>query len=341
MIALQVTRPANWLPLVDRGRTSQIRRAIRWLELVDYAALLLLAASVAATVLHALFGHPALQVAAVVSALGAMPFALLRAVHAPAAREAVLCVLEERSSRPMPAQRPAPEIRRRVHEVLDAAGTMTMVFQPVVNLEDRQVVGYEALARFADGRPPDQWFRDAASIGLGLELELAAVTLALDTAPHAGYLSLNVSPETLTADALFELLQERNRASSIVLEVTEHAVVEDYTDITAAVDRLRALGARLAVDDAGSGISSFQHVLRLRPDIVKLDRWMVDHLDTDLARQALVRFLVAFATEVDLELVAEGIERQDELRTCLLLGVRHGQGYALGRPAPAPRPQTV
>jgi EAL domain-containing protein (putative c-di-GMP-specific phosphodiesterase class I) len=123
-----------------------------------------------------------------------------------------------------------------------------------------------------------------------------------------------------------------------VLEITEHAVVADYEATIAAVQRVRDLGVRIAVDDAGSGISSFQHVLRLEPEIVKLDRWIIDHLDEDPARQALVRFLVAFADELGIQLVAEGIERREERQACHAIGVTHGQGYLIGRPSPLSPP---
>jgi EAL domain-containing protein (putative c-di-GMP-specific phosphodiesterase class I) len=148
-----------------------------------------------------------------------------------------------------------------------------------------------------------------------------------------GYVSINVGPDALASPELREILARRQGLTGLVFELTEHAAVIDYDAVARAVAEIRARGGRVAVDDAGSGISSFQHVLRLRPDIVKLDRWIIDHVDEDPARQALVRFLVSLADELDLQLVAEGIERPQERAACLSLGVTQGQGYLMGRPA--------
>lgn len=225
-----------------------------------------------------------------------------------------------------------PEVKRRIHEILDAAEAMRMAYQPIVHLEDGAVVGYEALARFEDGRPPNEWFAEAGAAGLGGEFELAAVAKALgQQPPGGGYLSVNVGPATLAGDALREALGNLP-GRAVVLELTEHDVIEDYDHVTAAVLRLRNDRVLVAVDDAGSGVSTLRHIVRLRPDIVKLDRWLIDHLDEDASRQALARSVVAFSDEVGIVLVAEGIEREEERGVCIDLGIRYGQGYLLGRP---------
>ena len=97
--------------------------------------------------------------------------------------------------------------------------------------------------------------------------------------------------------------------------------------------RLRSWGLRIAIDDAGSGYASLRHILNIRPDIIKLDIALTRAIDSDPARQALAIALVSFRQDIDAVLVAEGIETLAQLEALVRLGLRHGQGYYLGRPA--------
>jgi EAL domain-containing protein (putative c-di-GMP-specific phosphodiesterase class I) len=231
--------------------------------------------------------------------------------------------------------------RVRTQAVLDAGGPQIVV-QPIVDLSSGAVVGGEALSRFS-GQPaqgPDTWFADAADVGMGTELELAAVRSALEVltlTPQDRYLSVNVSPATATSSAFFELLADAEALSrQLVLELTEHEGVSDYAALRTALAPLRARGVRLAVDDAGAGYASLSHILNLRPDIVKLDISLVRDIHEDPARRALVAGLLTFAQEIGACLVAEGIETAHELAALRAVGVTHGQGYYLGCPAPLP-----
>lgn len=223
--------------------------------------------------------------------------------------------------------------RQRIRDVLDG-GPLTMAFQPIVEIPLSRVVGVEALSRFGAPVPPDQWFATAAAVGLGTELELFAVRSAvaqIDRLPEGVYLSVNVSPHTALQPALAEIVEPFG--PRIVIELTEHVPVDAYGDLAYALGRLRASGARIAVDDAGSGYSSLQHILQLHPDIIKLDIALVRDIDRDPARRALAAGLVMFAAETGAAITAEGIETGDELAALARLGVRFGQGYYLGRPA--------
>jgi PAS domain S-box-containing protein len=230
-------------------------------------------------------------------------------------------------------------LRERVAAVLEHE-TLHPVYQPIVSVTSGEVVGVEALARFTAEpvQPPDQWFRDAAAAGLGTELELLAVEKALHGAralPPGLYVSVNVSPQTLLSERLAALLDESPWPTSrLVLEITEHVSVDDYAELQPHVDDLRARGARIAVDDAGAGYASFRHILRLRPDYIKLDRTLVDGLDHDPAKRALAGAFVTFGREMGATVVAEGIENEQELRAAGALGIQSAQGYHLGRPAP-------
>jgi EAL domain-containing protein (putative c-di-GMP-specific phosphodiesterase class I)/DNA-binding response OmpR family regulator len=209
-------------------------------------------------------------------------------------------------------------------------------FQPVVDLTrppDREIVGYEALTRFTDDAKPDVRFMQAARVGLGIELELATMTAAVE-ASHAlpandGWLALNVSPGLLLDRRLGDVIAAASRP--IVLELSEQEAVGDYRGVRIAMDRLSA-DVRLSVDDAGSGFASLRHILLLRPEFVKLDRTWVQAVDEDLPRQALIAGLQSFCQRTSAGLIAEGIETESECQAVHDLGVEFGQGFLLGRP---------
>lgn len=216
---------------------------------------------------------------------------------------------------------------------------LQMVFQPIVELETRRVIGCEALARFDHPlqRSPDRWFDEAAEVGLGIDLELAAISLALAELAHLPegcLLSVNASAATISTVALSDVLASAP-GDRLIVEMTEDSIVHNYRDMQDHFDRLRARGTRVAIDDAGTGNVGLQHILRLRPDIVKLDRDLIARIDTDLARRALASALASFATDIGAVLVAEGIETSRELDTLVNLGVPWGQGFLLAAPGPA------
>jgi EAL domain-containing protein (putative c-di-GMP-specific phosphodiesterase class I) len=231
--------------------------------------------------------------------------------------------------------------QKRIDEAI-AAGALRMVFQPIVDLNTGNIVGAEALARFScePQRPPDQWFAEADVTGRGLQLELAAVRAALDQLdrlPAGTFLTVNASPATLLSPALGQLLGA-HAAQRAVLELTEHTPVEDYGALVKALEPLRRQGARLAVDDTGAGYAGFQHLLRLRPDILKLDTTLTRGINADPARRSLATALVAFAQEIGATIIAEGVEEAGELLALQLIGVPWGQGYHIAYPGPLPLP---
>jgi EAL domain-containing protein (putative c-di-GMP-specific phosphodiesterase class I) len=235
----------------------------------------------------------------------------------------------------MHARREQRDLRHALEDVL-AARSFHPVFQPIVNLETRETVGYEALTRFDSGQRPDLCFADAWSVGLGSELEIATLKAAVAAGrqlPTGVWLDLNVSPRLLAdPERLRPVLWQAGRP--IVLEVTEHEVIEDYDLVRGA---FHALGndIRLAVDDAGVGIANFGHIIELRPDFVKLDISLVRRVNAHLGRQAMVVGMRHFSLTVGCRLIAEGVETEEEEATLRALGVEFAQGYLFGRPGPA------
>jgi EAL domain-containing protein (putative c-di-GMP-specific phosphodiesterase class I) len=210
------------------------------------------------------------------------------------------------------------------------------LLQPVMHLSTARTAGYEALSDLStrELEGADSWFRNAALLGLGEEFELVLLTLALEelaSLPESVYLSVNVSPRTVTSPHLAELLRGVD-GGRLVLELTEHMPVEDYVSLNLALKRLRQTGIRVAIDDAGAGFASLNHILLIRPDIVKLDVSLIRGIDTDMARRSLVGGLCTFTAEIGADCVAEGVETDAQATTLRELGVAFGQGWHLGPP---------
>lgn len=226
------------------------------------------------------------------------------------------------------------EIRRFV-----AGEGVSMVFQPIVDLETREVAGWEALARFRSIplRPPDRWFAEAVVLELGVQLELATIRQAIAMVPRLPedvYLSVNCSQRAARSAEMLTILAPVARR--VVVEITEHEAVDDYDELSLALEELRTRGVRVAIDDAGAGFASLRHTLLLAPDIVKVDISLTRAIDQDRGRRALASALISFADEMGMAIVAEGIETEAELRTLRDLGVAFGQGYFLAEPGPLP-----
>jgi EAL domain-containing protein (putative c-di-GMP-specific phosphodiesterase class I)/CheY-like chemotaxis protein len=205
--------------------------------------------------------------------------------------------------------------------------------QPIVRFATGTVVAVEALTRFADGVRPDLRFAEAGRLGLGLALERATLSAAVETVasqPPDVALSVNVSPDMLQHDRdLRAVLADARRP--VIIELTEHDRIDDYEAVRTAFRRLGP-EVRLAVDDAGSGYASLRHILSLQPAFVKLDMEWVRGIDRDPIRRSLVSGLSYFAEATDCELIAEGIETEEERSALIELGVRLGQGFLLGHP---------
>ncbi len=231
----------------------------------------------------------------------------------------------------------AEQAKRDAIENVLLTGAFEIALQPIMRLQDQQTAGYEALCRFSPQpyRAPNLWFDDAAKVGLQVALELHVIEVALAILPalkETCYLAVNTSPATLATGLVSPLVAAAGGAR-VVVEITEHAAVDDLDALLMEIDRLRDLGARIAVDDAGAGYSGLQQIIRLRPDVIKLDMSLTQNVDKDLARRSLATAMVQFAHDTNARVVAEGIETEAEMRTLKSLGVELGQGYHLGRPA--------
>lgn len=226
---------------------------------------------------------------------------------------------------------------RIINEVVESKDIAIHV-QPIVDLNTGAVKSVEALARFnrAPHRGPAWWFALAERVGLGSSLELTAVEKALEAftyLPAHISMAVNVSADVIMDDKFGELVSEAPM-QRLTIEVTEHSRVGEYPRLIAALRELRQLGARISVDDAGSGYSGLSHIRQLVPDVLKLDRDLTIGVHADPVRQALAVALVEFARRIDADIIAEGIEVEPEAAMMRNLGVPLGQGYLFGRPRP-------
>jgi diguanylate cyclase (GGDEF)-like protein len=229
------------------------------------------------------------------------------------------------------------------------AEAMTAHFQPIVDLATGTVTGAEALVRWNRGGrlvSPLEFIGVAEETGLIVPLGrqvLRQACNALAEWRHAGFrdlsMSVNLSMRELESPTLVEDLEaELDRAgvapSSLVVELTESALMRDVTSMTARLRTLRSLGVRVAIDDFGTGYSSLGRLRWLPIDILKIDRSFVDELDTDALSCAMAATVLQLAAALGLEVVAEGVERESQRAVLLDLGCRVGQGFLFSRPIP-------
>jgi EAL domain-containing protein (putative c-di-GMP-specific phosphodiesterase class I)/CheY-like chemotaxis protein len=278
---------------------------------------------------------------------GATPDEILSAIRraasgetilAPRAAQEIVQALRGRLTRENLRDQECADDRERIERFVQGEGLQTVV-QPIVYLRSDAVVGYEALTRF-NGEPrlrPDEWLVRAERVGLRAELELAIFRRAVDLIseiPAGTFLSVNLSPDVLSSSKEGDIPVSPSIGHRLVIELTEHARVDDYASLIKRLTQLRGTGVRFAVDDAGAGFASLQHILQLAPEFIKLDITLTRHIDDDSPRRALAASLINFTKQINATLIAEGIETKRELLVLRRLGVMHGQGFYLARPAP-------
>lgn len=248
----------------------------------------------------------------------------------------VLETLERPSVARTPVERALVPLVRRVL----AERRFHPEFQPIYDLADGRLLGVEAVTRFdcEPARTPDRWFAAAHAAGLGVELEVAAIEEALAASvglPDGVGLAVNASPATV-ADARLLAAVRRYDRRPLTVEITEHAVIEDYPVLREALAALVCLGVDLAVDDAGAGFASLQHIVQLEPDVIKLDMSLTQDVAASPLRRALAASLIEFTERSGARLVVEGIETLADLTAWASLGAHAVQGYVVGRPARLP-----
>lgn len=227
------------------------------------------------------------------------------------------------------------------------ADRLRLVYQPIVDAEGGGVVGFEAFARWSpDGRrwlPPGQFMSLAEATGRTGELTRMVMERALRECPaweHGRWLSINLGPREVmrggTADALARLVEDVGAPPhSIILEVTERALLGEPRRAKARLQAFRARGFRIALDDFGAGWSSLSQVHSLPLDMIKIDQELSRALATDPGARTLVGTIISLAWQLGIDCTIEGVEDESQATTARGLGIRLMQGYHLGRPQTA------
>jgi EAL domain-containing protein (putative c-di-GMP-specific phosphodiesterase class I) len=226
-----------------------------------------------------------------------------------------------------------------LHDGLDsmlAAGSLRPVFQPIVDLRSAELVAVEGLCRFPGAGDQDagQWFSSARRLGRGVDLELRALHAVLEDSaafPAGTPIAVNLSPTAALDVDIQQILMTCER--KLVVEITEHEPFPH--DLRDGLEPLRRRGIQVAVDDAGAGYSNLNQILRLQPDIVKIDGELTRGIEDDPVRRALTFSIVQLAQELGARTIAESIEGAAQQYVLRGLGIHYGQGFHLGRPAPA------
>lgn len=243
--------------------------------------------------------------------------------------------------------------KARLEQII-AAGDVRTLVHPIFRLSDLDIIGYEALSRGPEGSEferPDKLFKIAYDADLVVKLERLCRRRAFEAAenlPEGRLLFINIEPDAVAdpelRDIMFTTLLARSNArpEHIVFEITERSAITDFASFRATLEYLRTLGFRVAVDDGGAGYGSLQCLAEVHPEWLKIDISLVRDIDTDDVRRSLVTSIVTFAERMGVKLVAEGIERPEQLMTLRKLGVEYGQGFLFCQPCePYPEDSTV
>jgi EAL domain-containing protein (putative c-di-GMP-specific phosphodiesterase class I) len=224
------------------------------------------------------------------------------------------------------------------------SGSLRTVFQPLIDLRNRKVLGYEALTRVAPHQfqTPDLLFKAAHENGNLWSLEQLSRRRALESVPPMDpgmLLFMNIEPDSIHDPDLFSdrFLEQVKQAGlspdRIVLEMTEHVAVKDFGVLREMLTRLKKVGFRLAMDDVGSGYSGLQAISEVNPDYLKIDMGLVRDLHINPIKRELIATIRRFTDTTGSVMIAEGVERPEELQELVSIGVPCAQGYLFGKPS--------
>lgn len=232
-----------------------------------------------------------------------------------------------------------------IKQIIDEKWIRT-VYQPIIQLSDAVIIGYEALSRGPEGTPyesPLALIELAEGCEMTWDLDWAFRSLAIERAAELEqdqFLFINVDPKIIydkahSAGMTREVLDEMElSADNIIFEITERSAIEDYEGFNRILKNYIEQGFKIAIDDAGAGFSGMNRIIETRPQFIKLDMVMIRGVDKDSFKQAIVKSFVQLSQNTNIKLVAEGIETKEELKMLIRLGVYAGQGYYLQKPSP-------
>jgi EAL domain-containing protein (putative c-di-GMP-specific phosphodiesterase class I)/ActR/RegA family two-component response regulator len=339
------TSPGDALHLVEQGKVQVIISDISMPEMSGLSLMRRVHAIDADLPVILLTGVPCVDSAAEAVGLGAFSY-LLKPVETE-----VLLVTIERASQAygnacrqrevlsMFGCKSSNSLMGELEQTFEAAlGSLWLAYQPIVQVSNRTVAGYEALMRSENPvlAEPDSVLRAAEllksmdRVGRGVRDRAACV---LQNAAETVTLFVNLHPQDLLDQELLRADSPlADVANRVVLEITERAGLSNIDNLGQKIRELRRLGYRIAVDDLGSGYSGLNNVTELEPEFIKLDMTLVRHIDQSPVKQKVVSSLIALGNAIGASIIAEGIETRAECRTIVELGCKLLQGYLFARP---------
>ncbi|TMU88416.1 EAL domain-containing protein [Bacillus sp. BHET2] len=234
---------------------------------------------------------------------------------------------------------------RQMVEMIQNGG-FTSHLQPIIDLKDFSLFGYESLLRPGNGRErinPGELFEVASLTGFHSMLDQKARKSAIECRENQvqpGIKSfINFLPSTIYNPEFclrhtFTIVNELGvNPSDLVFEVVETEKIEDVEHLRSVLEVYKREGMKVALDDVGSGFATVEMLTLLQPDYVKIDRSFIDHCDLNPDNQKFLRKVMKIAGELDILVLAEGIERKEELLFCKDIGIHYAQGYFIGKPS--------
>ncbi|HHY73409.1 MAG TPA: EAL domain-containing protein [Bacillus bacterium] len=234
--------------------------------------------------------------------------------------------------------------------------SLATFFQPILELESGETLGYEVLNRPARSRlfpNTEEFYNFVGQTEQVFSFECFCRNLSLsrfiaktkeNTLKNNLLIFINIHPNVLLdsnyhSGETLQLLQELGiKPSQVVFELTEKSAVTDFTLFEKVLSNYRSQGFRIAIDDVGSGYNSLKTLVYLKPEFIKLDQSLIKNIDQNIEQQQLVALIIEYANQSSTKIIAEGIETVGELRFIYEKGVHYGQGYALGKPQEDIRP---
>jgi diguanylate cyclase (GGDEF)-like protein len=239
------------------------------------------------------------------------------------------------------------DLRKEILNILDGR-QLTPHFQPIVSLPQKRIMGYEALIRGPSDSPlhsPFNLFTTAEQFGLSTRLEFLCREITIQRYADLDIkekLFINASPLVLLqpefkkGETLRLLDQYGVNPCSVIIELTEHAPADNYEIMRASAKHYRSMGFEIALDDLGAGYSGLRLWAELLPEYVKIDKHFIHSLHDDPVKLNFVRSIQSMATSLNCNVIAEGIETEEEFKAIEKLCITHAQGYYFARPTIIP-----
>lgn len=214
-------------------------------------------------------------------------------------------------------------------------------YQPIFN-KDKQILKYETLIRIQNSNEiisPSIFLEVSKRIKRYTDIEkmLIEKSFKLIADKPETMISVNLSGRDMTdGDVSVFIIEKMNKykvAGRVIFEILEDENIENIERISAFIERVRRMGAKIAIDDFGSGYSNFSYILKLKPDYIKIDGSIIKNIDSSEDSRAIAGAIIAFAKKLDITVIAEFVHSKEVFDACIELGVDEFQGFYLGEPS--------